>query len=279
MPSIAEGNRRVALAYSETQSRGLPEPIVTRAIRVQGGYALSGRKTLVLGGGNADAFIVSAIVEEPTQTSSAQTLFLIDAERVRSNCRSLLLHDGSWACELELAAVFVENAAVIGEVRQGLPALRAGLSVGMVAASSELVGVMERAIEITAEYLHIRNQFGVKIGSFQSLQHRMADMATELEVSRSMLYSLLAVMGEESPELRWTTACRTKALIARSAKWVCGQAIQLHGGIGMTEEYAVGHYFKRATVAEIVLGTSDLLDFHVSEGRALRHIPNAHSGS
>lgn len=267
MPALADGSRRVALAYSEPQSRGLPGPIATRAVRASGGFRLNGLKTLVMGGVEADGFIVSALLDEPGQHPSAQTLFLVDADRVRSTCRPLRLHDGSRACELELDEVFVDEGAVLGETGRGLAALRAGLSAGMAALSAELVGVMERALEITAEYLKTRSQFGVRIGSFQSLQHRMADMATELEVARSMLYSLLAAMSSEDVDTRWIAACRTKALVARSARWVCGQAIQLHGGIGMTEEYAVGHHFKRAVVADLAFGAADRLDAHVAESR------------
>jgi alkylation response protein AidB-like acyl-CoA dehydrogenase len=139
----------------------------------------------------------------------------------------------------------------------------------MTAVCAELIGCMERAIELTADYLRVRKQFGVAIGSFQALQHRMADMATELEVSRSMLFSVLASFEDESMERRWIAACQAKASIGRAAKLVCGQAIQLHGGIGMTEEYAVGHYFKRAIVADILFGSSDWLYSHVSQRRLI----------
>jgi alkylation response protein AidB-like acyl-CoA dehydrogenase len=119
----------------------------------------------------------------------------------------------------------------------------------------ELVGAMEKAIEATAEYPKTRQQFGTAIGSFQALQHRIADMAAEMEVARSMLFAALASVQNDAT--RKTTISAAKALIGRAAKFVCAQAIQLHGGIGMTEEYLVGHYFKRAVVADLLLGSSE----------------------
>jgi alkylation response protein AidB-like acyl-CoA dehydrogenase len=119
---------------------------------------------------------------------------------------------------------------------------------------------MEAAIVATAEHLKVRKQFGVPIGSFQALQHRMADMAAEMELARSMLYALLASLENDDAATRQHTASAAKALVGRAAKQVCAQAIQLHGGIGMTEEYTIGHYFKRAVVADILLGTSDQHD-------------------
>jgi alkylation response protein AidB-like acyl-CoA dehydrogenase len=273
VPAAANGSRITAVAYSESQSRGLPGPIATVALPVETGYQLTGCKTLVLGGLEATQFIVSARVGPPQAAAAEQTLFLVEANSPGLERQALRLHDGSWAAKLTFDQMSVGHEAVLGEIGSGLGALKRGMIHAMVAICSELVGCMERSIELTADYLKIRKQFGVTIGSFQALQHRMADMATELEVSRSMLFSVMASIGEDPVDRQWAAACESKALIARAAKLVCGQAIQLHGGIGMTEEYAIGHYFKRAVVADILFGSSDWLYSEVAWGARLTAIP------
>ncbi|AMO24156.1 acyl-CoA dehydrogenase [Ramlibacter solisilvae] len=253
LASLADGSRRIALAYSEPASRGMALPVMLRAERREGGYALHGVKSLVLGASGADAFIVSAQVPG----TEGITLFLVEGKAPGLDRQELPLHDGSQAQELVFDGVHVGADALLGEPGAGLPALQAGLAHGTVALCAELVGAMEKAIEVTADYLKTRKQFGVPIGTFQALQHRLADMAAEMEVARSMLHAALAsVVNDEAPT-RQKTLSAAKALIGRAAKIVCGQAIQLHGGIGMTEEYLVGHYFKHAVVADLLLGSSE----------------------
>ncbi|GJG94371.1 acyl-CoA dehydrogenase family protein [Cupriavidus pauculus] len=253
LPQLAAGSLRIALAYSEPASRGMPEPVSLRAARDGDGYVLHGTKSLVLGAVDAHAFIVSAVVPG----TQGITLLQVEADTPGLNRRALPLHDGSWVEELAFDGVRVSAQAVLGEPGQGLPALRAGLASGTVVLCAELIGVMEKTIELTADYLRTRQQFGVPIGSFQALQHRMAEMAAELEVARSMLHAALASLANDDAAARHKTLSATKMLIGRAAKFVCGQGIQLHGGIGMTEEYAVGHYYKRAVVADLLLGSSD----------------------
>ncbi|SEB24650.1 acyl-CoA dehydrogenase family protein [Variovorax sp. YR216] len=255
LPALADGSLRIALAYSEPASRGMPLPVATSAQPRDGGYLLSGRKSLVLSGLLAQQYIVSARIEgAPLDEIS---LFLVDAGAPGVRRHALPLHDGTWAEELVLEGVQVAADAVLGEPGKGLSPLRWGLAHGIIALGAELVGVMERVIEQNADYLKTRQQFGVPIGSFQALQHRMADMAIEMETARSMLYAALASMEIDDDAARQRTLSGAKALIARAAKFVCGQGIQLHGGIGVTEEYLIGHYFKRAVVAELQLGSID----------------------
>ncbi|CAG2151478.1 Acryloyl-CoA reductase (NADH) [Cupriavidus yeoncheonensis] len=253
LPLLAVGSLRIALAYSEPASRGLAEPVSLRAGRDGDRYVLSGRKSLVLGAVGAHVFIVSAQVPD----APGITLLLVDAETPGLTRRALPLHDGSWVEELTFDGASVAADAVLGEPGQGLAALQAGLASGTVALCAELIGAMEKTIEMTAEYLKTRQQFGVTIGSFQALQHRMADMAAEMEVARSMLHAAMASMANDDAGTRQQVLSAAKMLIGRAAKFVCGQGIQLHGGIGMTEEFAVGHYYKRAVVADLLLGSSD----------------------
>ncbi|AMO24118.1 acyl-CoA dehydrogenase [Ramlibacter solisilvae] len=253
LPLLADGSHRIALAYSELASRGTPLPVATIARQVGDGYVLQGRKSLVLSGCMAQQYIVSARIDGAP--ADQITLFLVDADAAGLVRQALPLHDGTWAEELVLEGVQLTAAAVLGEPGRGLAALQAGLSHGVVALGAELVGAMERVIEATAEYLKTRKQFGVAIGSFQSLQHRIADMAAEMETARSMLFVALDSALNDDAATRQRTLSGAKALIGRAAKFVCGQGIQLHGGIGMTEEYLIGHYFKRAVVAELQLGS------------------------
>lgn len=256
LSALADGTARLALAYSEPDSRGLPEPVATRAERSAGGFVLHGRKSLVLGGPDAQAFVVSARIAE----SSGITLFLVDGTAAGLARIRLPLHDGTAAEELVLDGVQVGPDSLVGASGAGLAVLRRALTHGIVVLCAELVGAMEKAIELTADYVKTRQQFGVPIGSFQALQHRLADMATEMETARSMLFAALAsAVNDDADTQQWTLSA-AKALICRAAKFVCGQAIQLHGGIGMTEECAVGHYFKRAIVADLLLGSSDRHD-------------------
>ena len=253
LPQLADGTYRIALAYSEAGSRGMPLPVTLQAERRDHGFRLSGHKTLVLGALGAKAFIVSAQIPQTPGIS----LLLVDADRPGLTGQALPLHDGTWVQELHFDGVEVGADALLGEAGQGLSGLRQGLAQGIVALCAELIGGMEKTIEVTADYLKVRQQFGVPIGTFQALQHRMADMAAELELARSSLHAALASMVNDDEVTRDKTVSGSKMLICRAAKSVCGQGIQLHGGIGMTEEYLVGHYYKRAIVADLLLGSSD----------------------
>jgi alkylation response protein AidB-like acyl-CoA dehydrogenase len=249
----------MALAWCEAASNGNPAIVETEARPSGDGYVLTGQKSLVLGARGSSAYIVSARVRESGK-SGQLALFVVDARAPGLTERPYLLHDGSSASTLDFAQVRVQTDARLGPQGDGLPALRHGLAHAVAALSAELVGGMERAIEMTADYLKVRRQFGVPIGTFQALQHRIADMSAEMEVARSMLYALLASIENDDAARRDHTVSMAKALIGRAAKYVCGQAIQLHGGIGMTEEYAVGHYYKRAVVADLLFGNSDSHD-------------------
>lgn len=251
LPRLAEGSARLALAYAEGHTRGLPDGQQAIAERSAEGFRLSGRKTLVLGAMAADAFIVSALAERGC------SLFLVAADSPGLKRQALPLLDGSWAGELSLDQVLVPEGALLGALGSGLTALRHGLAHGIASLCAEMVGGMEKAIEITAEYLKVRQQFGMPIGSFQALQHRMADMAAQLELARSALYGLLeALENPQSCDIALRVA-QAKSLVGRAARFVCAQAIQLHGGIGTTEECSIGHYFKRAVVADLLLGSAD----------------------
>ncbi|MBO9695236.1 MAG: acyl-CoA dehydrogenase family protein [Sphingopyxis sp.] len=250
LPSLADGSRRLALAWSEPESRGVPHIVGTRATGQAGGYRLSGRKTLVLGGCGADALLVSARSEGAIGDRAGIGLFLVEAGAAGLSVLPAPLHDGSLA-----ATVILNDAPARMVAGDGLAALEHGIAHAMLALSAELVGAMGQSIEITADYVRTRKQFGVTIGSFQSLQHRLADMAAEMELARSMLFAALAAFENDDAATRRVAIAGAKAFVTEAARNVCGQGIQLHGGIGMTDECAIGHYFKRAIVADALFGT------------------------
>jgi alkylation response protein AidB-like acyl-CoA dehydrogenase len=191
-------------------------------------YVLSGKKTLVLGGVGADAFIVSARTSREHADSEGVSLFIVPADAKRLSVAAVPLHDGSCAAELTLDGVQVD--AVLGDAGKGLTAIREGLAHAILALCAELIGGMEKTIEITAEYLRNRKQFGAPIASFQVLQHRMADMAAEMELARSMLFAALASFENDDASTRLDTLSAAKAFITNAARNVCAQGIQLHGG-------------------------------------------------
>jgi alkylation response protein AidB-like acyl-CoA dehydrogenase len=247
LAGIGDGSRRVALTAGDA--------VRLKARRTGDGYRLDGTAALVIGGADAQAFVVAAALDGGGEDPTA--LFIVEAGAAGVGRCVLPLHDGSWAAELTLLDVPLQAAALLAGPGRGGAALALGLAHGTAALCAELVGGMERAIEITADYLKVRQQFGVPIASFQALQHRMADMAAELELARSMLYALLASLANDDAATVAQQASLAKMLVGRAARWVTAQAIQLHGGIGMTEECAIGHYFKRAVVADVLLGSAD----------------------
>ena len=193
LPGLADGSRRIALAFAEGAHEFI-EPVTTNAERTQSGYVLTGRKSLVLGGVGADAYIVSACTG-----ATGSSLFLVSASADGVQVAPAPLHDGRLAAELTLDGAAAE---LLGAEGSGLAALQQGLAHGIIALCAELVGSMERVIEITADYLRTRRQFDVPLASFQALQHRMADMAAELELARSMLFAALASFQNDEPGRR-----------------------------------------------------------------------------
>lgn len=263
LPQLIGGESILVLAHNEPEMSGRTERVETRATPLaDGGYVLDGRKAVVLGGPVADKFIVSARTGGETSQEQGITLFLLPAGTPGLTRRDYRLIDGSPVSDLELHNVKVSADAVIGAEGQAFAALDFAFSHAIVALCAEAVGAMEKVISTTRDYLMTRKQFGVPIGSFQALQHRMADMVCEVEQSRAMLYRALAYLDADDPAQRRHAVSAAKAQIGRSGKFVGGQGIQLHGGIGMTEEYCIGHYFKRLTVIDALFGNQQ---FHLGE--------------
>jgi alkylation response protein AidB-like acyl-CoA dehydrogenase len=259
LPALAAGDRIVVLAHHEAGAAGRLSQVAARASTEAGGIRLHGTKLLLPGGPQAEAFVVSAREQGANDDEAGISLFLVPANAPGLVRRDVRLIDGSTACDLELAGVVVDEAARIGAAGAAFGALDAAHALALVAAIAEATGVMERAVETTRSYLLERRQFGVAIASFQALRHRLADMAIALEQSRAMVQHALRALHETDRARRWRELVLAKALVGRNGRFVGAQAIQLHGGIGMTDEYVIGHAFKRLMVLDRWLGDAETL--------------------
>ncbi len=257
LPKIADGSLLLAFGHVERQSRFDLFDVATTAKKDGAGYVLDGAKSVVLHGDTADKLIVSARVAGARRDKSGVGLFLVDAKANGMSRRGYPTVDGLRAAEIQLSNVRVGADGVIGEAGNALPLIERAVDIAIAALSAEAVGAMAAMHELTVEYLKTRKQFGVPIGAFQVLQHRAVDMFVALEQARSMAY-FATMMAEETNAIeRRKAISAAKVQIGRSVKLVGQQAIQLHGGIGMTMEYKVGHYFKRATMIDTLYGDAD----------------------
>lgn len=254
LPAIAEGSLKMAFAHGERQARYDLTDVVTTAKRNGGGWVLDGSKTVVSHGEAADKIIVSARTSGDRYDEDGITLFVVDAKAAGLSRRGYQSRDDSRAADIALSNVSVGDADVLGEVGKGMPIIRGVVEAGIAATAAETVGAMEAMNEMTLEYSKTRVQFGQPIGSYQVVQHRMADMFMAQEQGRSM--AMLATMSVDNPDAaqRARDIAMAKVGVGQAGRYVSQSAVQMHGGIGMTEEYAVGHYFRRCMVIERLFG-------------------------
>ena len=251
LPGIAGGESMLALAHFEPGQRYEADRITTTATRSGSGWRLDGGKAVVLGAPSANMFIVSAVAAE------GLSLFLVGAGASGLSLRAYPTQDGARAGDLRLAGVEVAADALVGAAGGGLEIVERALDHANAALCAEAVGIMGALNEITLEYLKTRKQFGMPIGKFQALQHRMADMVIATEQARSMA-TLAAVRADSTtPAERSRAVAAAKAYVLQSARLVGQQAVQLHGGMGVTDELVVGHYFKRLTMIALTFGDAD----------------------
>jgi pimeloyl-CoA dehydrogenase small subunit len=255
IPKIASGELRLAFAHGERQSRYDLADVETRARKSGAGYVIEGEKSLVLNGDSADMLIVSARLSGDRRDRNGIGLFLVDANAKGVSRRGYPTQDGLRAAEISLSGVEVAGARVISE--NGLPIVERVVDEAIAALAAEAVGAMAEMHALTVDYLKTRKQFGVTIGSFQALQHRSVDMFVALEQARSMAMFATMMSAEDDAGFRSRATSAAKVQIGRSAKIVGQGAIQLHGGVGMTMELKVGHYFKRATMIDVLFGDAD----------------------
>ena len=234
------------LAHQERQARYRLHHVTTRATPASGGWALSGRKSVVPAGDEADAFIVPARIGGADDSHSGIGLFLV--ERAAAQVSGYPTQDGARAAEVTLNAA---PATLISE--DGLDVLETAVDIALAAQCAEAVGLMDRLVAITVDYMNQRKQFGVAIASFQALRHRIADGKMQLELGRSMSYFASLTLGRP-PEQRRRAVSQARVQLGQSMRFVGQQCIQIHGGIGVTDEYVASHYFKRLTMLEMSFG-------------------------
>jgi pimeloyl-CoA dehydrogenase small subunit len=269
LPAIAAGELTLAFAQAERGSRYDLHDVQTSARRDGEGYILTGEKGVVLHGASADRLLVTARVAGGRRDRGGIGLFLVDAKAPGVSRRGYPTQDGMQAAEISLDNVRIGADGMVGEPDNALPLIERVVDEAMAAVIAEAVGAMDVAHATTVEYLKTRKQFGVTIGSFQSLQHRAADMFVALEQARSMMYFATMMAGEDDAAVRGPAIAAAKVQIGRSGRTVGQGAIQLHGGVGVTMEYAIGHYFKRLTMIDTAFGDADHHLVRVAEAGGL----------
>ena len=250
LQGIAEGKERVVLAHEERHSRYRLGHVETTATHVSGTWQLSGTKIVVPVGGSAGAFIVSARTQGEVGDAGGVALFLVSRGERGVDVRAYPTQDDGSAADLVLSGA---KAVELLPAGQAMVALTHAVDIGIAALCAEAVGAMDKLVALTVEYMNTRKQFGVAIASFQALRHRMADVKMQLELARSMSYFATLKLGEPA-EARRRALAQAKVQLGNSMRFVGQQCIQLHGGIGVTDEYAASHYFKRLTVIEMTFG-------------------------
>jgi pimeloyl-CoA dehydrogenase small subunit len=254
-PKVAAGKLKLAFAHIERHSRYDLSDVSTTASKDGGTYTLNGAKSVVIHGDTADRIFVTARLSGERRSRSGIGLFLIDPATPGLTRRGYPTQDGLRAAELTLTNVRVTGDDLMHE--NALPLIEHVIDEAIAALCAEAVGAMQSMQDLTLEYLKTRKQFGRPIGAFQVLQHRSVDMLVAVEQARSMALFAAVMAAEENPIERRKAISAAKVQIGRSGRHVGQEAIQLHGGIGMTNEYAVGHYFKRVTMIDQLYGDAD----------------------
>ena len=260
LAGIIDGSSQGAVAYSEPQSRFNLADVATTAVADGDNFKLSGHKAVVLNAQNADILIVSARTSGQQRDESGISLFIVDPKAAGLTRRDYPTVDSLRASELILENVLVAKSDMLGDLDAGFPLLEQVIDEATLAVGAEAVGAMEVLYKDTVEYCKSREQFGQPIGKFQVLQHRMVDMFMAHEQSKSILYMAAIRMDEGYNALAQKAISALKVQVCKSAQFVGQSAVQLHGGMGMTEELNIGHYFKRLTVLITLFGNTD---FHL----------------
>jgi pimeloyl-CoA dehydrogenase small subunit len=269
VPGIVDGSKTFAFAQLEKNSRYDLYDVATTAKKKGGAYVIDGEKFVVLNGENADTLIVTARTKGDRRDKSGIGVFLVPANAKGIAKKSYPTQDGLHAADISLTGVEVGADAAIGDPENALPLIERVVDDARIALCAEAVGLMDESLKTTVEYIKTRKQFGVAIGTFQSLQHRASDMFVALEQARSMSMFATMAMDFDDPKERAKAVAAAKVQIGKSGKFVGQQSIQLHGGIGMTQEAKIGHYFKRLTMIENTFGDTEYQTRRVSEGGGL----------
>ena len=248
LPKVAAAEALVVLAHQERAARYKLNHVTTTATQTAAGWVLTGHKSVVPAGDEADAFIVPARVSGAVGSEAGIALFLVPASAAQ--VRGYPTQDGARAAELTL-----QTSAAALLTAEGFEALEHAADIALAAQCAEAVGLMDRLVAITVDYMNTRKQFGTNIANFQALRHRIADVKMQLELGRSMGYYATLKLGEARAQRRRAVS-QARVQLGQSMRFVGQQCIQLHGGIGVTDEYVASHYFKRLTMLEMSFGDS-----------------------
>ncbi|MDB5797239.1 MAG: pimeloyl-CoA dehydrogenase small subunit [Paucimonas sp.] len=254
---VASGELKLACALYEKQSRYDLADIATSATKAGDGYLLNGSKSVVVHGGQAGMLVVSARTSGEPRSRDGISLFLVPANGAGVSIRDYRTIDGQRAADITFADVKLAATAILGTAGAGWELLEAGADYGAVLLCAEAVGAMEALNAATLDYLKTRQQFGVPIGKFQALQHRMVDMFIQQEQARSITTLAAVRVDSQDPAERRRNVSAAKARVGQALKFVGQQAVQLHGGMGVTDELPASHYFKRLSMIELTLGDTD----------------------
>ncbi len=256
IPEIIEGKRVFAFAFAEPQGRYNLADLAVTAKKSGSGYTLNGHKAVVIGAPWADSLIVTARTGGGQRDEKGVSVFVVDKKAKGVSCRDYPTVDGLRASEVTFENVALGADALIGHEGDGLPLVERVVDEGIAALSAEAIGAMKVLNDATVEYCKTRKQFGVPIGKFQVLQHRMVDMFMNYEQSVSITYMVTLKLNESDKE-RKKAASAAKVQIGKAGRFIGQNAVQLHGGMGMTDELNVGHYFKRLTMIDTMFGNVD----------------------
>jgi len=269
IPGIIDGSTTFAFAQLEKNSRYDLQDVSTTAKKKGAGWVIDGEKFVVLNGETADQLVVTARTGGGQRDAQGVGVFLVPADAKGIAKKGYATQDGLHAADITFTGVEVGADAAIGDPGSALPLIERVVDDARTAMCAEAVGAMDESLKTTVEYLKTRKQFGVAIGSFQTLQHRAADMFVAVEQARSMsMFATMASNFDDAKE-RATAIAAAKVQVGKSAKYVGQQSIQLHGGIGMTQEARIGHYFKRLTMIENTFGDTDYHLRRVSQSGGL----------
>jgi pimeloyl-CoA dehydrogenase small subunit len=257
IPGIIDGSKTFAFAQLEKNSRYDLADVSTTAKKKGDGWVIDGEKFVVVNGENADTLIVTARAKGSRRDRTGVGVFIVPASAKGVTRKGYPTQDGLHAADITFTGVEVGADAAIGHPESALALIERVVDEARIAMCAEAVGAMDESLKTTVEYIKTRKQFGVAIGTFQALQHRASDMFVALEQARSMsMFATMAADFDDAKE-RSRAVAAAKVQIGKSGKFVGQQSIQLHGGIGMTQEAKIGHYFKRLTMIENTFGDTD----------------------
>lgn len=262
LPAIASGERIVIVAHQEPQTRGELNHVATRAQSNGDGYVLNGYKNVIAHGGAADEFLITARTSGKTTDTAGISVFRVDPQASGVTVKSYRTIDGQSAADIELESVKVAAASRVGAEGKAFTAIEAAHQIALSAICAEAVGIMKAVNATTLEYTRSRKQFGQPIAKFQVLQHRMADMFLQCEQATSMSYLAAIKCTDPDAGERRRALSAAKVVIGQAGRFIGQQAVQLHGGMGMTDELMVSHYFKRLTAIDLTFGDTD---FHTQQ--------------